>query len=302
VLERTDPDHRGKGAAIEWALEQCGLDDCDVVLVTDADTQVESNALTVIAAAIERGAEVVQLNFEVLVGEESSLARLQHIANAVENRCFYNGRSLLGLPILLRGSGMAFTTDVLRAHPFCSHSITEDSDFAVDLMRDGIRVDYVMDSTISTVATSTYRQSQTQRDRWASGIFGLIKSRMIPLLRTGLAEARFDLIESAFSLLLLSRPTMIYFAALCMIFSLFCSPEHRLTFLIWADLLGVATIIYLAMGVFFVQDKWEAVKALFHAPVFGVWLLAVQVRALFGRKDQEWVRTEREGETKTPKS
>ena len=297
VLERTDPDHRGKGEALEWAIRECGLTDCDVVLVTDADTQVESNALLVVVAAIEGGAEVVQLNFEVTVGEESPLAHLQHIANAVENRCFYYGRSLLRLPILLRGSGMAFTSEVLRRHPFCSHSITEDSDFAVDLMRAGVRVDYVMDSTISTAATSTYDQSQTQRDRWASGIFSLIRSRMVPLIRTGLVEGRFKLVESAFSFLLLSRPTMIYFAAVCMAIALVCSVEYRLTFLIWSDLLGMLIILYLALGVFFVKDRKAAFKALRHAPFFGAWLLTVQVKGLIVRNDRGWVRTARRDET-----
>jgi len=301
VLERTDPGHRGKGEALEWAIEQCGLDDCDVVLVTDADTGVESNALGVIAAAIESGAEVVQLNFEVTAGDGSPLARLQNIANAVENRCFYHGRSLLRLPILLRGSGMAFTSNVLRNHPFRSHSITEDSDFAVDLMRGGVRVDYVMESTISTAATSTYDQSQAQRDRWATGIFGLIRSRMMPLIRTGLSKGRFNLIESAFSFILLSRPTMIYFAAICMMVSLVCSVEHRVVFLIWSDLLGVLIILYLISGIFFVKDKKAALKALLHAPAFGVWLLVVQARALFSRKDRKWVRTERKSETGPPK-
>ncbi len=302
VLERTEPDHRGKGEALEWAIRECGLTDCDVVLVTDADTRVESNALGVIAAAIEGGAEVVQLNFEVTVGEESPLARLQHIANAVENRCFYHGRSLLGLPILLRGSGMAFTSKVLLDHPFCSHSITEDSDFAVDLMRGGVRVDYVMASTISTAATSTYDQSQAQRNRWASGIFGLIRTRMLPLMRTGLAEGRPKLVESALSFLLLSRPSMLYFAAVCLMVSLVCSAEYRLTFLIWGDLLGVLIVVYLSLGVFLVQDRKAAVKALLHAPAFGVWLLVVQVKAIFSRKGMAWVRTDRKDEAGVPKN
>ncbi len=297
VLERADPDHRGKGEALEWAIDQCGLDDCDVVLVTDADTEVESNALRVIAAAVESGAGVVQLNLEVSAGCGAPLARLQNIANAVENRYFYHGRSLLHLPVLLRGSGMAFTSGVLRNYPFRSHSITEDSDFAVDLMRGGVRVDYVMESTISTAATSTYYQSQAQRDRWASGIFSIIKSRTMPLLRTGLATGRFGLVESASSLFLLSRLTMIYLAAICMMLSLGCSVGHRIPFLIWSDLLCILIVLYLISGILLVKEKKAALESLLYAPAFGIWLFAVQARALFGRKDHKWVRTERESRT-----
>ncbi|UCD94840.1 MAG: glycosyltransferase [Candidatus Zixiibacteriota bacterium] len=45
VLERNDPQNRGKGFALEWAIERHNLDDYDAVVVVDADTLVEENML-----------------------------------------------------------------------------------------------------------------------------------------------------------------------------------------------------------------------------------------------------------------
>ena len=62
VLERNDPQNRGKGFALEWAIGQHNLNHYDVVVVVDADTKVESNMLPALAAEFDRGVGAVQLD------------------------------------------------------------------------------------------------------------------------------------------------------------------------------------------------------------------------------------------------
>ena len=49
VLERVDPENRGKGYALEWAVEQIELSRFDAVVVIDADTIVGRDLLSAVS-------------------------------------------------------------------------------------------------------------------------------------------------------------------------------------------------------------------------------------------------------------
>lgn len=293
VLERKHETERGKGYALEWAIAQFDLANFSAVAIIDADTTVESNMLESMACALETGAGAVQLFYEFTPDSDAPLAHLQNIASVAENIFFYRGRSVLRLPILLRGTGMAIRSEVLQTHPWNSHSVTEDVDYAVGLLKEGVKIDFFSDSRILSAATSTYEQSYTQKERWASGTFNLITDNMWPLIGTGLARLRFDLLELAFSLLLLSRPTLIFASGLLLLPAIFSSATIRPYLLAWPLVLILLLIVYLCSGVFFVRDKKAGLKALMHAPFFGVWLLVVQARAFARRRKLGWTRTKR---------
>jgi len=296
VWERTDKDKLGKGYTLAWGLERYNLNDFDAVAIVDADTIVEKHMLKTMASSLSGKAGAIQLAYEFSVSHDTPLARLHNMAGAVENVYFYNGRAALGLPILLRGTGMAIKTAVLKSHPWQSFSLTEDVDYSIDLLKGGITIDFVPESCVSAPAASAFRQAYTQKSRWASGVFGLITGRMIPLAGAGFKKMKLSLVELSFSFLLLSRPLLIYAALVPLVLSFWSSPELRRLFLIWPAALIGTVILYLASGIFLVREKWPAVKALFYAPFYAVWLMMLQIRSFFKRKETTWVRTERKTE------
>ncbi|UCD94841.1 MAG: glycosyltransferase [Candidatus Zixiibacteriota bacterium] len=245
------------------------------------------------AAEFDRGVGAVQLDDVLIVEGDKPLAHLQHLANAAENRFFYNGRAALGLPVLLRGTGMAIKAEVLKAYSYKSHSVTEDIDYAVDLLMGGVRITYTMDSAVYSAATSTYDQSVSQKERWAAGTFSLIGKRAFRLVKTGLTRGRFGLLELAFSLLILSRPVLIYVGIVAVLLSILASSGLRIYFALWGTALVAILVLYLLSGVFLVKDKKSAFKGVLHAPYYGFWLLTVQLRALFRPGRVRWTRTER---------
>jgi cellulose synthase/poly-beta-1,6-N-acetylglucosamine synthase-like glycosyltransferase len=292
VLERTNPELRGKGYALQWALEQFNLDDFDAVVVVNADTTVEKNMLDVMAGALDRGTAALQVNYLFMPSGDSAIGQLQHIASLVENQLFYKGRALLGLPVLLRGSGMAIRTEILKEHPWDSHSITEDVDFSVKLSRLGHRVEFTTATSVYSAATTEYNQAVTQKTRWASGTFALIADHFFPLLAAGL-KGRPGLIEMAFSLFLLSRPLLIYVAAVVMLLSLLIpSPERWL--LVSVNLLIIfLLIVYLLLGALLADDRYKAARAISRIPGYGLWFLGIQVKSLMGFRKSDWERTAR---------
>ena len=295
VLERTDPDHRGKGYALQWAITQTELDDYDAVAVVDADTTVVPNLLEVLAGTLEDGADAVQLCYQFTYDNTSGLSQLQHLASLVENHLFHKPRALLGLAGFLRGSGMAVRSEVLRTHPWDSHSITEDVDYSLQLSRSGYRVDFSAASAVFSPATVDYDQAQTQKSRWSSGTFGLIADHFLPLISAGL-RGRPSLIEAALALLLFSRPLMAYVAGSLAIIGLIVPDPLR-----WPVVLtnlGIAALLvgYLLFGILLAKGKKPVWRALANLPIFAFWYLLIQIKAVFGFRRDDWQRTERKND------
>lgn len=294
VIERNNPEFRGKGYALEYALEQSDLSRYDAVVIVDADTIVAPNLLEAMARPLANGVGAVQVSNEFLLDRKTPLEYLQQMANHTENVFYYNARTVLGFPVLLRGTGMAINREVLEKHPWDSHSLTEDVDYAVNIILDGYQVDFSLETWVRSAATSTYEQSYSQKSRWAGGTFGLILGKGPRVLLNGITQFRLGLIDLAWSFLTLSRPTLIFICLFPLILSLIASPGNRLLFALWSVILIALLILYLIMGILFVEDKKAALKALLHAPFYGMWLFMVQLKALF-KKDRDWIRTERKG-------
>ncbi|MFH1688196.1 MAG: glycosyltransferase family 2 protein [bacterium] len=292
VLERTDPDRRGKGHALRWAITEIGLDSYDAVAVVDADTIVMPNMLEAMAAGLQYGADAVQTCYQFTPSDESSTSQLQYIASLVENHLFYKPRAILGFPSILRGSGMAVRSEILAEHPFDSSSITEDVDFSIRLSKLGHRVQYTSASTVFSAATVNYQQATTQKSRWASGTFALIADHFIPLIGTGL-RGRPGLIELAFSLLLVSRPLLVFGSGVLMLLGLLVSGTLGRLIVAANAAIAVFVVVYLLLGILLTKDKGRAIRALAHIPAYGLWFLGIQLRSLLGFRRDDWQRTQR---------
>ena len=278
VLERTDSKLKGKGYALDWATKQYDLTQYDAVAIVDADTMVQADMLEAMARSLAMGAGAVQLYYGFSIEQKTALSYLQHVANIVENVLFYGARAILGLPILLRGTGMAIKSEVLQKYPWDSHSITEDVEYAVKLLVNKIKIDFNTESLVYAPSTSSYEQSQSQKLRWAAGTFELIKNRTWPLLKQGLRDGRFDLVELGLSFLLLSRPFLIYLAGIGLVLSILAMPGTKAIFALWSLILIALLVIYLLAGIIFVKDKLAAIKSLAQVPRYAIWFSACRLK------------------------
>lgn len=293
VWERNNPDERGKGYALNFGLSRYNLNEFNAVAIVDADTIVKPDMLEVMAASLCQGCGAIQVSYEMTAASDTPLAWLQYMASMTENIFFYHGRSVIGLPVLLRGTGMALASDVLKQHPWKSYSITEDVDYAVGLIKAGIKIGFTVNTAVSSPATATYKQSTQQKTRWASGTFSLIIEKTFNLLKAAITQKRPILIELAFSFWLLSRPLLIFICFLLFGVSIAASPGLNILFSIWSALLIILLILYLAGGIIFLENKKPALKALLHLPFWSVWFFLIQVKALLTGRKSEWVRTDR---------
>lgn len=210
-LERHDAELRGKGYALAWGFERVLADGPDAVVVLDADCRFTPNALQVFDRHMQAGERVLQASYVAGNPDDSAVSYALAVGNATENLLFYAPKSRLGLAVLLRGTGMVFHRDILARHPWNAHSITEDTEYTLTLLGDGIPVRFVPEVEVTTAAPIGQEQLRVQRARWSTGNAQCGKRFALRLLLQGLTRGRLVLLDAGWTLLVLSRPLVMAF-------------------------------------------------------------------------------------------
>ena len=185
--ERDEPNARGKGQALAWALgrleEEGGPG--DGVVFIDADCSVSRNLLAVLAGRLAAGHDGAQARYEIANPEAGSSEALRAAGFALMNFTRPRGKQALGLSCGLLGTGMALSADTLDAVPWTSFSLTEDREYHLNLVDAGRSVDFAGEAEVLTPAPSTRAGAETQETRWDAGNLQLARRWIPRLLRRG---------------------------------------------------------------------------------------------------------------------
>jgi len=311
VLERFNTEERGKGYALDWAISQllARSEAPDAVVIVDADTWVAPDFLGIMAARLAEcqdaeGCCALQGRYGVLNRAEGWRSALMSGAFDLVNHIRPMGYDRLGLSIALKGNGMAFTREVLRRARWQGHSITEDMDYGLDLIRShNIRVRYVPEAHVLAQMPVTAEAATSQRQRWEGGRYRLLRERALPLLVEGLRKRNLALFDAAIALFV---PPLAELAAFLLLWGgliALGSVRHLLLGAAWFAAifalccLGFAT--YVLGGFQVAGAPREVYGSLLKAPFYIVWKLALYAAGLVKRRSgaskgqPEWVRTDR---------
>ena len=300
VLERHDPAHRGKGHALAHAFAHVLADGVAAgVVVVDADTVVSPNLLRAMAARLAAGEAAAQAEYGVRNADASWRTRLMAVAFACYHTARSLGRERLGLSCGLRGNGMAFRVDTLRAHPHHAFSRVEDVEYGLGLGAAGVRVAYVPEATVLGEMPATAAAARSQRERWEQGRAGL-RRRWIPrLLAAARREGRVPL-DLALDLLVPPLTTLVAVAllgALAAGAAAWRGAAGAVGALPWAAAL-VALAVYVGRGAALAGQGPRVLLDLAWAPAYAAWKLALALRP--APRSEAWVRTARAGESTAP--
>jgi cellulose synthase/poly-beta-1,6-N-acetylglucosamine synthase-like glycosyltransferase len=293
VIERNDPDHRGKGYALAFARAHLALSPPETVLVIDADTVPDGNALARLANSATRTGRPVQAAYFIEAGSTvSSLARFSAMAFYVKNVVRQLGLARMGAPAILTGSGMAFPWSIFAQMPLETGHVTEDLMLGVWCSLAGRPPVFDPDAVVRGEASSD-KGTGIQRRRWESGFVATALEYVPRLLGDGLRRRDGGLVWLA---LHLSTPPLLLLLAVDAIalgafLALALLSGHVLALL----LLGPLTAALLAAV--FVAASWHgrqlAFSDLIAIPPYIVWKIALSMRTLI-RRDTSWIRTSRE--------
>jgi cellulose synthase/poly-beta-1,6-N-acetylglucosamine synthase-like glycosyltransferase len=185
------------------------------------------------------------------------------------------------------GNGFALHRDVLTQIPYGAHSIVEDLEYHLALVRAGIRVEFLNAAAVRGEMPLTAKSAQTQRARWEGGRM-LMMRQWVPGLMADVSRGRLRLIEPLLDLLALpiaTEVTLLLVAA--------CLPITWLRLYV----LGAFSVLFLHVMIAAILGSgfWKAMEALTTVPAYILWKLWILPEIWRASKSNAaWARTKRE--------
>lgn len=290
VIDRQDPERRGKGFALAFARDRLADDPPDVVVIVDADCCIADTGIARIAAAAQTSAGPVQSVYLMRPRPElGTMVGLSGFAFLVRNMVRQRGLARLGAPALLTGSGMAFRWDVFAAAPLATAELAEDLAMGIALARSGRPPAFAQD--VTTWSDPARRAAtRVQRTRWEQGFLRTALTQAPSLLGSG----RWPLTWLGLHLLVppLALLVLVDGAALTLLGLLAASGATPLPFLL---LTGLVTVLLALLGLIWMRFGREQVSGgrLLLIPFYLLWKLPIYVGALL-RPERRWIRTPRD--------
>jgi len=202
VLVRDQPDARGKGQALRWAMDQVLVRSPapDAIVVVDADSIAEPELLAGLAARLEAGAQAVQGDYQVLAEDESARSDLRRAALILFHRVRFGGRAVLGLPCNLVGNGMLFSRDLLERHPWDAFTGAEDLEFSIGLRLAGVGPVFAPEARLAGPVPTGGKALRVQQRRWTGGRFYIVRSQLPKLVSTMVRRRDWSLLDAVVDL------------------------------------------------------------------------------------------------------
>jgi GT2 family glycosyltransferase len=294
VIERIQPDLRGKGHALALAFERSRAEGrADAVVVIDADTLADRGLLRAFAARLARGEEAIQADYGVQNPEASWRTRLMRIALALFHVLRSRARERLGVSCGLRGNGMCFSHALLARVPYDAFSVVEDLEFGLRLGEAGVRVAAADEVQVLGEMVSREKGSRSQRRRWEQGRRALAREKGLPLLAQGLARRSGLLVDLAMDLLVppLATVATVVLAGLAASALAAALGVPRWPLGLWT-LAAACIAAYVFRGWRISGTGLAGLRDLLWAPVYVAWKIILALRP--GQRTAEWVRTARE--------
>ena len=294
VVERNEPEKRGKGYALAFGMLQAEACEEDIVIVLDADCKVDQYALNIIASKASALDRPIQASYEMGSLETSNIGvRISLYAWRVKNFLRPMGLKQLGLPCQLMGTGMAFPKRLLNEVSLASSNIVEDIQLGLDLAQLGHPPFFEPDARVWSDMPHTKKAANTQRTRWEHGhlltIFGAVPKAIYKSVlerNTALATLAVDL----------SIPPLSFLAMLLVVQCLVS------LLMIFLNIFAPAFISVIALSVFAgaIAISWDSIGRNYlktsdsiHLIKYAMSKFSIYKRFFQRHKSREWVRTER---------
>lgn len=288
VLERHNEHLRGKGAALQWAMEQLADKAYDYTMIIDADSIVNDDFFCELRLSLgQHACEVVQTRYEALANAHSSIKRLAMLGfNVLRAR----GRVSLGGSAGIMGNGFIVSKAALEKVPFKANSIVEDLEYHMRLVESDISVRYCDSARIYGEMPTDDAASDVQSSRWEGGRLGVLKTMWWPLLKkscTGIVKGELHALDALLDLMLLPIGYMVMVLAIGLLF-----PYTQAT-----ALLGFIAVGIYVLGAAFCGNGISELSVLTKLPAF-LFKKIMRIPALIASSSSRtlWNRTPRDKE------
>ncbi len=301
VLERRNPDARGKGAALAWASERLAEwpRPFDAVVIIDADTRVNPGFLGALQTTLEEGGSPLVQSVN-LVGnpEDGWRPALVYLGFAAMNGVRPAGRDTLGCSAGLMGTGMCYDAPFYLARRYESGGLAEDLEEGMRYRLEGLRTRFCYGAEVRSPMPAVAANAGTQRERWEGGRRAVVRAWWPKMFKAWLRKPNRIVFDGFMELAI---PPLGQFGAFLLAVGAACAAGAHWggwTGLwgpsAWAGILFLSLVGHLAMGLVLTRAPASVYGRALAAPLYIAWKIAY--RLTHRRTKTEWVRTEREGQ------
>ena len=202
VLLRNEPDRRGKGYALAWAIAHLRDDPPEFVLFVDADCRLQPDFVSKTLDHCAQTGQPVQTLYLMTGAEGFQLNQLvAELAWRLKNWIRPLGLHHFGRPVQLMGAGMMFPWGVIELAPLASGNLVEDLKLGLDLALSGTPARFLPTVRVTSAFAATERGAESQRKRWIEGHLRMIGGYVPRLAAASIATRNLDALVLACDLL-----------------------------------------------------------------------------------------------------
>lgn len=297
VLERSDRERRGKGYALDFGVRHLERNPPEVVLIIDADCEIDGAAIERLARlCLETGRPVQGLYLMHSPKGAGLKTRIAECAWLVKNHVRALGFHRLGLPCQLMGTGMAFPWAVISTAALASGHIVEDLKLGIDLARAGAPALFCPEARVTSYFPATAEGITGQRTRWEHGHLGVILSAAPRLFLEALRRRDRNLFALALDLCVPPLALLMLLVLSVFVGSAVFFVATKLALPLW---LAAMSLVMLGLSVLLSWGRYGrkviSLASLAYAPFYVLWKIPIYLKFLV-RRQAEWVRSRRDGD------
>lgn len=295
VCERTDPQRRGKGYALDHGVRFLAGDPREVVIIIDADCSTGDGAIDVLSrAASESNRPVQALYLMASQPPERLTTRIAEFAWLVKNHVRPLGYCHAGLPCQLMGTGMAFPWPLISTASIANGHLVEDMKLGLDLAEAGHPPLFCPVAVVSSYFPKSTAGMKAQRSRWEHGHVSMILSALPRTLLRALSRRNWPLFALAADLMVppLALLTLLVGATFLLAAGAYMGAGMRLP-------LEASAVLIAALFSAVSLSWWKFGRTVINfvdlcfAIGYAAWKLPLYVR-FFIKRQVDWIRSERD--------
>lgn len=310
VYVRNDMENVGKGYALDFALhriaDERGKDFYDGYFVFDADNILDTNYISAMNRTFSDGHRIITSYRNSTNYGTNWITAGYALWYIRESKFLNHSRMLLGNGCAISGTGFLVHKDVIeRIGGWQYFLLTEDIEFSIANSMAGEKIAYCSDAILYDEQPQTFKQSWTQRLRWARGFLQVFRRYGLKLIGTTFKNNRFTCYDMTMTIL-----PSIFMTLLIAIINIAAITVGIIQGEQWLPIaisLGQwifgAYVMMFLMGLItlLTENKrihtsaWKRIKYLFTFPIFLFTYAPISIVAIF--KNVEWEPTRHHGPT-----
>lgn len=295
VVERHDPNRRGKGFALAFARDVMRADPPSAVMVLDSDCRSDRNSLLALAGAAQHlRAPAQALNLLEPAPSAGPLVQVSSFAFLIKNLVRQRGLQRLAGGVHLTGTGMCLPWPHFERADLATASIVEDIRLGIELAQAGSHPRLIQEATVWSPHAD---QSHTlgQRSRWEGGFLSLARATAPGLIGRAIATLSPRTLLAGLDLLVPPLALLAMINMVALVAAIILAVVGATTWLPPALLLNVCLFAAIVLLIAWWREgrAFLSPAALIRLPLYPLWKLPMYLKLARSGAPKQWQRTER---------